>query len=315
MRNALLVLMALVALAPVSARADATEVSVWLDKMARALREENYQGIFTYMRGYQLDTVKIVHRYRDNTETERLVHLNGDEREMIREGDVVTCRHSPDASIDIEHEVPLGPFTHRFNENLANFQALYDFEMLGEDRVAARPAVKIGITPRHDDRWGYRLWLDRETGLLLQSHLVGRGQILEVFQFSEVTIGGPIAASDLASSLGGDAVTHRLSPTETVASPEQGVAPAWRVAWLPNGFRQVRVRSPNRIMYSDGIATLSVFVERGSGKQLGELVTHMGGTVVLTRRLKGSAQQITVVGEVPTDTAKKVAESVEPVLY
>jgi len=41
----------------------------------------------------------------------------------------------------------------------------------------------------------------------------------------------------------------------------------------------------------------------------------IGGTVVITRHVKGTSQQITVVGEVPMETAKKVAESIEPVIY
>jgi len=77
----------------------------------------------------------------------------------------------------------------------------------------------------------------------------------------------------------------------------------------------VTTPTQDRVLYTDGLATFSVFVERPGTSKLGELETHMGGTVVITRLLKGSAQQITVVGEVPADTAKRVAESVEPVIY
>lgn len=290
------------------------EVSAWLDKMGRALREQNYEGIFTYMRGYRFDTVKVVHTFADGEEIERLVHLNGEQREVVRHGDEIICRHERSDHVDLDHEVPLGPFTHAFNENLANYQSLYDFTLRGKDRVAGRPTVKLEITPSNDDRYGYRLWLDEATGLLLQSHLVNRGRVLEVFQFSRVDIGETIDEAQFASTLGEDAIEHRLTPIEPVTE-QHTQKPQWRVAWLPNGFRRVISPSPDRILYSDGIATFSVFVERNGGEQLGELDTHMGGTVVITRRLKGSAQQITVVGEVPIDTARKVAESVEPVIY
>lgn len=291
----------------------AGEVKVWLDRMARALREQSYEGIFTYMRGHQFDTVKVVHRYSDGKESERLLHLNGEQREVVREGGSVICRHEPSERVDLDHEMPLGPFTHAFNENLANFQSLYEFSLQGRDRVAGRTAVKLSIVPRFDDRYGYRLWLDEETGLLLQSHLIGRGRVLEVFQFSRVDIGKSIDDSLLVSSLGDDAVVHRLQLGEPVTD-ESAVRPQWRVAWLPDGFRQVRTTSPDRILFSDGIATFSIFVERGVVNQ-GDMVTHMGGTVVITQRLKGTAQQITIVGEVPADTARRVAESVEPVVY
>jgi negative regulator of sigma E activity len=45
------------------------------------------------------------------------------------------------------------------------------------------------------------------------------------------------------------------------------------------------------------------------------MTTHRGGTTVITRTLKGAAGQVTVVGEVPINTARKVVESVEPVIY
>lgn len=307
-------LLLLLAGLPFLAQAEPTkDVGYWLEKMGRALKEESYEGIFTYMRGYQFDTVKIVHEFDDGKEIERLLSLNGEQREVIREGDRVVCRHAKSDHIDLDHEVPLGPFTHAFNENLSNYQALYDFAVLGKDRVAGRPAVKLSITPKNNDRYGYRLWLDEKTGLLLQSHLVNRGRVLEVFQFSRVDIGHPIDASHFASTLD-NAVEHVLSPAES-ESPQIAARPDWRVAWLPRGFRLVNNGTPNRMLYSDGIATFSVFIERGAPSQLGELITHMGGTVVITRRMKDSAQQITVVGEVPVDTAKKVAESVEPVIY
>lgn len=316
----LLCLLASLGCVPLAAQADDsgdtsadTSAAAWLSRMEKALREENYEGIFTYMRGYQFDTVKVVHEFKDNKEIERLTALNGEPRELIRDGDKVVFRHAKSASDEggFEQEMPLGPFTHAFNEKLSNYRNFYEFKVLGKDRVAGRPAVKLGISPRNNDRYGYRLWLDEKTGLLLQSHLVDRGHVLEIFQFSRVDIGKPIDPSQFSSTLD-NAVERELSPIGPEGASVASIKPSWKVAWLPTGFRLVSTEAPNRLLYSDGIATFSVFVDGGNSSRLGEITTHMGGTVVITRRLKGSAQQITVVGEVPVDTARKVAESVEP---
>jgi sigma-E factor negative regulatory protein RseB len=293
------------------------EASAWLQKMGVALRHESYEGIFTYMRGYQFDTVQVAHEFRDGQEFERLSHLNGAPRELIRAGDNVVCNHGSGSHIDMEHEVLMGPFTRSFSEKLSRDQSFYQFSVLGSDRIAGRAAIVLGIAPKNDDRYGYRLWLDRQTGLLLQSHLVNRGRIIEAFQFSRIDIGNQINPQSLASTLGDDRVQHQLlivsaAPRNEV-TPQQ--PPGWRVAWLPRGFRAVTSPTQDRVLYTDGLATFSVIVERPGESKLGELETHIGGTVVITRRLKGSAQQITVVGEVPVDTAKRVAESVEPVIY
>jgi sigma-E factor negative regulatory protein RseB len=289
-------------------------VSVWLDKMAKALREQSYEGTFTYMRGYQFDTVKVVHEFREGREVERLLHLNGEQREVIRDGDNVVCRHEKSDSPDLDHAMLFGPFTRTFNENLANYSALYEVGLAGTDRVAGRATVILDITPKNKDRYGYRLWLDKATGLLLQSHLIDRGSIREVFQFSQINIGETVDPTHFLSSMSDNLIEHHINSAEFQVA-ESSERPDWRVAWLPKGFRQISSQGPNRTLYSDGIATLSVFIEDGSSAPLGEVVSYMGGTVLITRRVKDSSQQITVVGEIPVDTAKRVAESIEPVLY
>jgi sigma-E factor negative regulatory protein RseB len=318
-----------------------SEAGMWLQKMGDALRHESYEGIFTYMRGYQLDTVQVAHEFREGQEFERLSHLNGAPRELIRAGDDFVCNHANIGHVETDHEFLTGPFTRAFSEKLSSSQSFYQFSVLGSDRIAGRAAVVLGVAPKNNDRYGYRLWLDRQTGLLLQSHLVNGGRILEAFQFSRIEIGNPINPPSLASTLGDDRVQHRLGihsapqpsgaksqrpqiaqqpqpsqPSQTSQTSQTSQQPlAWRVAWLPSGFRAVISPARDRVLYTDGLATFSVFFERPGASKLGELETHMGGTVVITRRIKGSAQQITVVGEVPADTAKRVAESVEPVIY
>jgi sigma-E factor negative regulatory protein RseB len=292
-----------------------SEVQAWLEKMATAIREESYEGTFTYMRGYEFDTFEVAHEFEDGREIERIRHLNGERREVFRDGDRLVCRHEKSGRSSMDHGVPPGPFTPKFNENLANYSSLYEFALRGWDRVAGRSTVMLEISPRNDDRYGYRLWLDEETGLLLQSHLVDRGHIREVFQFSRIDVGTPIDDAQFQTALA-DGVEHTLYPLEPDDMVNQGASPQVRVSWLPNGFRQVPSQDPSRVLYSDGIATVSIFVEATTSKnQLGEIVTHIGGTVVITRRSRDAAKQITVVGEIPVDTARRVADSIEPVIY
>jgi len=313
MRSVVLIL--LLAVSPLLAAEPSTQIDTWIEKMSNAIREENYDGIFTYMRGHDFDTLRIIHSFEDGHETERLVRLNGEQREVIRHDDEVICRHAKGSSDDVNHGLPLGPFSRSFNENLAVLQDYYDFTLEGKDRVAGREAVKLRIIPKRVDRYGYVLWLDRETGLLLQSHLVYGPRVLEVFQFSRVEIGNRIPPEELVSSISGESVEHELTPQLVSGKPDRA---RWRVAWLPDGFRRVSVRQQGSDdeVFTDGIATFSIFVEqRVTRDERSELSTRMGGTVVISRPLQGSTQQITIVGELPLDTAKRVAESVEPVIY
>ena len=292
------------------------EARAWLTRMATALHEQNYEGVFTYVRGGQFNTMQIVHRFKDGKEVERLLQLNGEKLEILRIDDELVCYHEKSDHVDLEHHVPMGPFSSAFSENLEAYQHLYRFSLHGDDRIAGRPAIKIGISPRFNDRYGYRLWLDRETGLLLQSHWldVNQKRVREIFQFSTVNIGNEINEAELASSLSGDSISHRLSGEVVSLAKGNTAKPNWRVAWLPNGFRSVRVPDSDRLHFTDGLATFSVFIERSAKFSLPEMATHVGGTVVITRHIKGVKGQITVVGEVPLATARRVAESVEPVI-
>ncbi len=292
----------------------ADEATAWLDRMGAAIREQDYQGTFTYMRGSQFDTIEVVHRFSQGLEQERMVHLNGEEREVLRTDTKVVCYHPRSPSAVFDHNVPLGPFSPAFSENLSTYQKLYRFSLHGTDRIAGRPAVKLKISPRNKDRFGYRLWLDEETGLLLQSQLVDRDRVLEVFLFSSILIGAPVSADMLASTLGEDAMSHKLSPDLTEVA-ENTTKPNWRVARLPAGFERVTTRQSNWLQLTDGLATVSVFIEQAGSSPLPDMATRLGATTVITRRLKGSKGQITVVGEVPVGMARRIAESVEPVVY
>ena len=287
--------------------------TAWLEKMGRALRSENYAGNFTYIRGSRFDNVRIVHVVEQGRELERLYNLNGDVRELYREEGEARCYHPKEhLSADelANHTVHIGPFTAAFSDRVLSTQNLYNLAMQGEDRIAGRPAVVLSISPGYNDRYGYQVWLDKESGLLLQSHLIERGRVKEIFQFTHLEVGDSISTSDLQTAMTGDTISHPLA----LDANERTEKPVWRVSWLPDGFRPVRIQG-NRLHFTDGLATFSVFIEKTGGTPMPDLATIDGGAVVVTRRHHGTGPQITVVGEVPVRTARRVAESVEPVLY
>ncbi len=289
--------------------------SDWLAMMDKALREQNYTGTFVFARGSHFETIEIVHQFIDGEETERLTSLNGEEREIIRADGKTVCYHVESDYLDLKHAMPMGPFSHSFREKLNVNESTYNISTHGTERIAGHSAMRIAVSPKNADRYGYRLWIDSETGLLLKSNLVSNGQVLEFFQFSQITIGDEVEEDQLLASLDGDTVQHTLSISDQEKARQKAIVHDWRVAWVPNGFRRVKASADNSMSFTDGIATLSVFVERSPKSSLGNTQALIGGTVVITRHVKGSSQQVTVVGEVPMATAKRVAESIEPVIY
>lgn len=323
MSSALLGVSCLLALSASSACADESPRQ-WLDDMNQAFRELSYDGIFSYFSGQDLASLRVVHMVVGGQQRERLVHLNGAPREIIRKGDEVSCIVMPgDALLELEESIPSGPFARAFVRRYDRISENYGLSFFGEDRVADRTAVRLAVTPRDDNRFGYRLWLDKKTRLLLRSELVdGDGQRLEIFQFNQVRFGDDVDPAMLEpDGKDGSLVSHLTLATK---SPEPVTQKdlTWETGWLPDGFRMAAAdirRAPSSLkavhtmMYSDGLAAFSVFIEDMPDNGAASMVSRNGATVAVTQMIKGRNDRpflVTLVGEIPTPTAQRIARSV-----
>jgi len=298
----------------------------WLDDMNRAFSQLSYDGIFSYFSGQDLASLRVVHMVVDGEQRERLVHLNGAPREIVRRGDQVACIVMPgDALLELEESIPSGPFARAFVRRYDRISENYGLSFFGEDRVADRTAVRVAVNPLDDDRYGYRLWLDKETRMLLRSELVdGSGQRLEIFQFNQIRFGDAVDPALLEpEGKDGSLVSHLTLATkqpESVSGEDIG----WEVGWLPDGFSMAAadirrapssLKSINTMMYTDGLAAFSVFVEDMPDTGAASMLSRNGATVAVTRKITDQRDEpylVTLVGEIPAATAKRIAGSVLP---
>ena len=299
----------------------------WLNEMNQAFAELNYDGVFSYFTGQDLATMRIVHLVVDGEHRERLVQLNGPPREIIRRGDEVTQVLVPeDRFRELSRGLASGPFLRAFVHQLDHISGLYAIAGLGPGRIAGRPAQGIALMPKDDDRFGHRLWLDQEHRLLLRSELLDRnGKRLEVFQFTQISIGDAVDPANLAPGRyeGAEATIHSLSSPAPAAV---GRSHGWRLGWKPTGFARAtadvrpmpladgrRRKAVSILMYSDGLAAFSVFVEDMPASGAAVRVSKLGATVALRESVSGPSGQrtlVTLVGELPEATARRIARSV-----
>ena len=293
----------------------------WLDAMNGAFRDLNYDGIFSYYGGSDLTSLRIVHVVVNGVERERLVHLNGAPREIIRKGQSVACILQPgDDILELESSIPAGPFAQAFSRRFDAVAEHYEIAAYGTGRIAGRPAVRIGVSARDEDRYGFRLWLDEGTGLLLRSELLDTdGSQLEVFQFTHLVVGDVDVGAVESESVDGSAVVSHLELDETPLVAQTSVP--WHAAWVPRGFvmssadirRNSSRKAVNTLMYTDGLAAFSIFIESMPKQGAGMMESRAGGTVVVTDTAEdrdGLDYLVTVVGEVPLMTARKVAGAI-----
>jgi sigma-E factor negative regulatory protein RseB len=301
----------------------------WLERMNDALMNHDYRGEFSYYDGTELASLRIFHAVIDGEQRERLIHLDGSDREIVRHGDVVSCvLDRDDRMLEFTESIPAGPFARSFSHGLATVPDGYAVEMAGRGRIAERQGHRVELIPGDGSRYGYRLWLDDETGMLLRSELLDpSGDRLEIFQFVRIEMDVPVSEAQLSPELDGDRVRHRLAFAEPGAEEGDSGARqhAWKAGWLPGGFTMTatdirRVPAHDRpvhtLRYSDGLASFSVFVERSRGQPGWQHSRRRGATSAVMRELEVADQGrflVTVVGEIPMDTAERVAGSIEAV--
>ncbi len=290
---------------PVSTTNDQGDAVAWLERLSAGLAGQSYRGVFTYERGGHRESLRITRGLVDGEEYERLEYLDGEHREIIRRGDRLTCIHPGTRLIRIyqKHQA--------LRDGVAGVSDYYHLEIDGEDRIAGREAINLNVIPRDGYRFGYRLAVDRDTGLMLRSELIDpRGRILERFQFVILEV-VPLQEDWVVEARNGG-VTAPGGPADTADSSAD---PAWSPGWLPAGFElSMPLRQPDEDVqtFSDGMAVFSVFVEPG-GAGVAEGEARQGGTVAYTRGIQttdGSAYVVTVVGEIPRATARRIAASV-----
>ena len=321
----------------------------WLRLMDSAFRELDYDGVFSHyteenaqhtnvlrpsvdtVAGFatrsrttvRLATFRVVHMVVDGVERERIVYLSGPQREILRTGDQVTCLLRPgDKLLNLEGVLPSGLYGRVFARNFADVRKHYEVTFSARNRVAGRPVVALDVIPNDDDRFGYKLWLDEQTGLLLRSELRdATGSKLEIFKFTTLRIGDQVALADLEPAAEGALMRHLSTTAESTGTSAS--AATWRPRWVPPGFRMTGadVFQPknhrgdvNTLRFSDGLAAFSVFIERMPETGAGSVVSRAGATVALTHRTASAAGDhlVTVVGEVPLATAHRIARGVEP---
>jgi len=284
-----------------------------LDAMSRSFRELNYRGVFTYEQGQSLSSLRILHAVVDGIERERIVHLDGDEREFVRSGHRIDCMHTGDELVRLDPSA----FTRGLHQPVARLQRFYAITPDGVERVANRSGYRLRINPRDPYRYGMRLVLDQASSLLLKSETMDHaGRVLERFQFVEVEIGGHIDEQELRPETPRAHVAEHAQREE----PATGMASNfdWTVSWLPEGFelaaREIRSKTGlstpvESAIYTDGLAVFSIFVEKEPGDSAQAGHASRGATVAYTVP-RGDKNAVTVVGEIPLATAELVANSV-----
>ena len=312
-----------------SAPADRKQVRTWLLRIHEAASQRNFQGTFVVTSGGSaVSSARIAHFNEGNNQYERIDSLDGQARHVFRHNDQVHTLWPQSRVAMVEQREALSSFPSLLQSGDDKIAELYDVRQQGVERVAGHDANVLTVKPRDAFRFGYRLWSDQASGLLLRSDVLNeRGELLESSAFSDVAIGVK-AQNDLVlgpmKKLDGYRVLRpTLTPTKLDAEGwllRPGVAGFVQVSCVKrplDGAAQDEPRNATsapaqavHTIFSDGLTYVSMFIEPyNAARHTTPVLTAMGATHTLMRRQ--GEWWVTVVGDVPASTLRAFVAGLE----
>ena len=268
-----------------------------LDRMARAAQELNYDGTFVYRNGATIQSMRIIHRGGGEGERERLVALSGAAREVIRDRERVTCILPDSQTVVVAKSRPRTfPYSKLFASG-AGFSRFYVLSTERGERVAGRHTQLVIVDPHDGFRYGYRLWMDRDLGLLLKSELIDeQGEIVEQLVYTNIDLPASIPDELLEPAISGAGYTwYNDDRSEPVTASAADSEPGWYPGWLPDGFELSDVARDPILASRDPVEHLAGLDAMGAVNAYGRMIEDY---------------QITVVGEVPATTVERICRSI-----
>ena len=320
---------------------DRQDAQTWLKKIQSAAQRLNYSGTFVYQQENQIRTSRITHLLEGRNEREKLEILDGKPREYIRNNEEIICYVPEIRTLLVEKRVTQDVFPAILAATPAELAEHYDIRKGETGRGAGFDCQALVLQPKDNLRYGYKLWAEKSTGLLLRAQTLNeRSEVVEQIAFTQLAIGNV------------DRARVRSSYPNTVgwrvenAVMSQAALTGWTVKAIPPGFRKIREmkrmisdtpadpslanasaaaaspapaggvaalakptqRELSQIVYSDGLAAISIFIEPVSQSRTEGSMQQ--GAMNITGKRQGDFW-LTIVGEVPAAAIKQVANSIE----
>jgi sigma-E factor negative regulatory protein RseB len=286
----------------------------WLAKMSKAVKSLNYTISFILLKP-GVDSQPYLWRHGVNEaglEMEQLNLLNGPGREVVRIGNKVSYFEPNIPPYSLQSSIINGPFPSEFFQHPERLMLGYEFIMVGRSRIAGRAAQQIRIISKDKSRFGFNVWLDQETGLLLKKNMYGQeAELLEQIQVTGLQVTkdpDPFFAK----------IEPEMLPEVVSFSPSALLNSPWTIGYVPQGMsivkRDLRRLSGSGevveyIMLSDGFVDVSVYLqERDNNKPQDNLVGTVQSDTLLT--IEHGELNITIIGKLPAATANAIAKSI-----
>ncbi len=291
--------------------AQSNDALTWLRRMQDATRKLSYSGTFVYQHAGKTETSRITRLA--NADIEKLEVLDGMPRELVRTRDTVRCYLPESKVVKLEQRTAERTFPALLPEQLSSLSRNYDISLGETRRISDFDCQAVVLAPKDNLRYGYRLYADTRSGMLIRAVTFDApGDPVEQFMFMQLRI-GDVTPQMVKSRY--DASGWRVEDAATT--------PARLAGWSLNvdlpGFHKVieltrrmgESKPVGQLVYSDGLAAVSVFIEplSGRGEPPRTGLASLGAIHIYTREVANHI--VTVVGEAPAVSVQRFANAVQ----
>lgn len=297
--------------------AEDKEALAWLKKISAAARQLNYVGTFVYDQGDRMETSRVIHQADGDREQEKLETLDGPPREIIRSNGEVMSFFPESRIVKMERRRWWRNFPGLLPPDLTGIAESYQVRKTKRSRAAGYECQGLLLEPKDDMRYGHQLCAELRSGLLIKARVLnGRGESVEQIAFTQLSIGGSIDKEMLKSKYNPTAPDWRFD--QPLPTPGGEAENRWTVRNIPAGFKKMvdmRRSMPGKpepvehLVFSDGLAAVSVFIERFPAGDKPMLGLSQRGSMHIYKKQYGD-RLITVVGETPPAMVMRMADSV-----
>ena len=297
-------------------------INDWLMRMHEGSRRNAYIGTFVVSSGASMSSARIWHVCDGDQQIERVESLSGPPRQTFRHNHQVTTV-TPDTKVvrqdKREAQGGFPPLLMSSDTAIPEFYSVKMVALSRPERVAGHDTEVVVLAPRDAQRFGYRVWTEKKSGLVVKLQTLDvDGAVLEQAAFSELQLDAPVRLDKLAQQMAQTEGYRVEKPNLVKTTP---AAEGW---WLKSpvpGFKSVScyrrvvgepqgAQSAMQWVFSDGLASVSLFVEPfDEQRHKQETAMALGATQTLTRRV--GPWWLTAVGEVPAPTLQAFAQALE----
>ncbi|WAT05008.1 sigma-E factor regulatory protein RseB [Rouxiella badensis] len=281
-----------------------------LQQMSAASQSLNYEVAFINITKQGIDSYRYRHAKTKGTQLGDLLLMDGPRREVVQRGNDISYFETGLQPFTLAGDHIVDSLPELAFSDIANLSKFYDFIAVGRARAADRSSEVIRVVSRDGTRFSYIVWIDEKDKLPLRVDLLDKdGETLEQFRVISLTVD-----PDVAEAFNG---IDKANLPPVLSIPDSSKTQfSWISKWLPEGMKEVS-RSKRNLpnmpvtiesrLYSDGLFSFSINVNPSSSVTSDQIVRQGRRTVQTDVR---NGNEITIVGELPPSTAKRISDSI-----